>query len=147
MNAITRTWPHSTFVGFDRIWNDLDRYFLTGAESAHAFPRHNVIKSDDENYQIELALAGYSRDDLTIEVKDGILIVAGEKSDADVNYLHKGISTKKFRRTFQLNENVVVKDANFVDGLLTIDLNLIVPEERKPRTIDIGKKSKALPSK
>ena len=138
MNAISRTWPHSTFVGFDRIWNELDRHMTQGIDQSAAFPRHNIIKVDDEHYTIELALAGYSKDELDLEVKDDVLIVAGEKQkDDEVDYLHKGISTKKFRRTFRLNENVVVKSADFVDGLLTVALEVIVPEEKKPRKIDI----------
>ena len=148
MNAVSRiTWPRSSFVGFDRIWNELDTALTAGVEQTNAFPRHNVVKVDEENFHIELALAGYSRDNLSVELKDGLLIIAGEKEDGDIEYLHKGISTKKFQRTFRLNENVVVKDVNFVDGLLVVDLNLVVPEEAKPTTFDIGNKAKALSSK
>ena len=148
MNAVSRiTWPRSSFVGFDRIWNELDTALTAGVEQTNAFPRHNVVKVDEENFHIELALAGYSRDNLSVELKDGLLIIAGEKNDEEVEYLHKGISTKKFQRSFRLNENVVVKDVNFVDGLLVVDLNLVVPEEAKPTTFDIGTKAKALSSK
>ena len=148
MNAVSRiTWPRSSFVGFDRIWNELDTALTAGVEQTNAFPRHNVVKVDEENFHIELALAGYSRDDLSVELKDGLLIIAGEKEDGDVDYLHKGISTKKFQRTFRLSENVVVKDVNFVDGLLVVDLNLVIPEEAKPTTFDIGNKAKAISSK
>ena len=148
MNAVSRiTWPRSSFVGFDRIWNELDTALTAGVEQTNAFPRHNVVKVDEENFHIELALAGYSRDNLSVELKDGLLIIAGEKNDEEVEYLHKGISTKKFQRSFRLNENVVVKDVNFVDGLLVVDLNLVVPEEAKPTTFDIGNKAKALSSK
>ena len=146
MNAVSRsiTWPRASFVGFDNIWNELDQYLTQGVEHSPAFPRHNVIKVDEETYQIELALAGYSADDISVELTDGALVVSGEKTDGDVNYLHKGISAKKFTRSFRLNENVVVQDANFVDGILCVDLKVIVPEEKKPRTISIGKKKKAL---
>ena len=147
MNAVSRiTWPRSSFVGFDRIWNELDTALTNSVDQTNVFPRHNIVKVDEDTYLIEVALAGYSRDDLEIELKDGHLILSGEKTDEGVDYLHKGISTKKFRRTFRLNENVEVKDANFVDGLLTIDLKHVVPEEEVPHTIDIGKKKKALPS-
>ena len=148
MNAVSRiTWPRSSFVGFDRIWNELDTALTAGVEQTNAFPRHNVVKVDEENFHIELALAGYSRDDLSVSLENGLLVITGEKEDSETEYLHKGISTKKFKRTFRLNENVVVKDVNFVDGLLVVDLNLVVPEESKPRTFDIGKKAKALSSK
>ena len=148
MNAVSRsiTWPRASFVGFDNIWNELDQALTQGVDNSPAFPRHNIVKLDDENFQIELALAGYSREDLNLELKDGVLVVSGEKDDAEVEYLHKGISTKKFTRTFRLNENVVVKDANFVDGMLTVDLAVVIPEEKKPRTLDIGEKKKALPA-
>ena len=139
MNAVSRsiTWPRASFVGFDNIWNELDQALTQGVDNSPAFPRHNIIKLDDENFQIELALAGYSRDDLTLELKDGVLVVSGEKDDAEVDYLHKGISTKKFRRTFRLNENVLVGDAKFVNGLLTISLEHKLPEEKKPQVIKI----------
>ena len=139
MNAVTRsvTWPRSSFVGFDRIWNELDAALTSGVEHSPNFPRHNIVKQSDENFLIELALAGYDHDDLTVELKEGYLIVEGEKTDDDVEYLHKGISTKKFRRTFRLNENVEVKDAQFTNGLLTIQLVHVVPEEKQPTLIKI----------
>ena len=148
MNAVTRsvTWPRSSFVGFDRIWNELDAALTSGVEHSPNFPRHNIVKTDEESYTIEIALAGYSRDDLEVELKDGYLIISGEKNDEGVDYLHKGISNKKFRRTFRLAENVIVKDVNFVDGLLMVDLSVVIPEEKKPQTLDIGTKKKALPS-
>ena len=80
MNAVSRiTWPRSSFVGFDRIWNELDTALTAGVEQTNAFPRHNVVKVDEENFHIELALAGYSRDNLSVELKDGLLVIAGEK--------------------------------------------------------------------
>ena len=121
MNAVSRiTWPRASFVGFDRIWNELDTALTNSVDNTNVFPRHNVVKVSEETFQIELALAGYSRDDLTVELEDGLLVISGEKEDSDVEYLHKGISTKKFKRTFRLNENVEVADANFVDGMLVV---------------------------
>lgn len=135
------TWPSSSFVGFDRLWNELDRHLTSGVDHTAVFPKHNVVKVDDENFHIELALAGYSQEDLKIEVQDGTLTITGEKqADEEVEYLHKGISTKKFVRSFRLNENVRVNDANMENGLLRIDLEVVIPEERKPRLIEIGKK-------
>ena len=138
MNAVSRiTWPRASFVGFDRIWNELDTALTNSVDNTNVFPRHNIVKQSEESYLIELALAGYSKEDLKVELEDGLLVISGEKADDDVEYLHKGISTKKFRRTFRLNENVEVKDANFVDGLLTIELAHIVPEEKQPLQIEI----------
>ena len=138
MNSAQRiTWPRASFVGFDRIWSELDTALTNSVDNTNIFPRHNVVKVDEETYHIELALAGYSRSDLSIEVEEGMLVITGERDDSETEYLHKGISTKKFRRTFRLNENVEIKLAEFVDGLLTIILAHIVPEEKKPRSIDI----------
>ena len=138
MNAVSRiTWPRASFVGFDRIWNELDTALTNSVDNTNVFPRHNIVKVSDESYLIELALAGYGQEDLSVELDDGLLVITGEKEDSEVEYLHKGISTKKFRRTFRLNENVEVKEAKFENGLLAIELAHIVPDEKKPQTIKI----------
>jgi molecular chaperone IbpA len=138
MNAVSRiTWPRSSFVGFDRIWNELDTALTNSVDQTNVFPRHNVVKVGENSYLIELALAGYDHDDLSVELEDGVLVISGEKEDGEVEYLHKGISTKKFRRTFRLNENVEVKDAKFTNGLLSVELAHIVPEEKQPVQIEI----------
>lgn len=138
MNAVSRiTWPRASFVGFDRIWNELDTALTTSVDNTNVFPRHNIVKVNDESYIIELALAGYDHDDLSVELEEGLLVITGEKEDGEVEYLHKGISTKKFRRTFRLADFVEVKDAKFVNGLLNIELVHIVPEEKKPQVIKI----------
>ena len=137
MNTASRiTWPRASFVGFDRMWSELDTALMNSVDNTNIFPRHNIVKVDEENYVIELALAGYSRENISIEVEEGLLVVTGDNDDSEVEYVHKGISTKKFRRTFRLNENVEVGEASF-DGLLTIELKHVVPEEKKPRSIDI----------
>ncbi len=138
MNAVSRiTWPRASFVGFDRIWNELDTALTNSVDNTNVFPRHNIVKVDDESYIIELALAGYDHDDLTVELEEGLLVITGEKEDGEVEYLHKGISTKKFRRTFRLADFVEVRDAKFANGLLSIELVHIVPEEKKPQVIKI----------
>ena len=131
------TWPRASFVGFDRIWNELDNALTNSVDTSNVFPRHNIVKVSEDSFLIELALAGFDHDDLNVELEDGVLIISGEKQDADVEYLHKGISTKKFKRTFRLNENVEVKDAKFVNGLLTVNLSLVVPPEKQPLQIEI----------
>ncbi len=137
-NAISRiTWPRSSFVGFDRIWNELDTALTNSVDNTNVFPRHNIVKIDESSFEIELALAGYDQDDLNVELEEGMLVISGEKEDDSVEYLHKGISTKKFRRTFRLAEHVVVSGAKFVNGLLAISLVQEVPEEKKAQTIDI----------
>ncbi len=132
------TWPRSTMVGFDSIWEELDRHLHGAQQSIQSFPKHNIVKLDDGTYLIELALAGYSREDLQVELKSGTLTITGDKGNEDESrYVHKGISGKKFTRSFRLNENVLVKGSLFVDGILSVHLEVVVPEEDKPRLIDI----------
>ena len=132
------SFPRSHFIGFDHVWSEIER--LSEMADNKLYPTHNVAKKDETHFSIELALAGYNKEQLTVEVKDGILVVAGGKSDGEVEreYLHRGISAKKFTRTFRLSEHVVVDGADFIDGLLVIDLRVEVPEEKRPRAIPIG---------
>jgi molecular chaperone IbpA len=136
------SFPRSHFIGFDHIWNDIAR--LSEMSDNKLYPPHNVVKQDDTHFSVELALAGYSKDELSVEVKDGILVVTGGKAEGDEEreYLHRGISAKKFTRTFRLSEHVVVDGADFKDGLLVIDLRVEIPEEKRPRIVQIGKKGK-----
>ena len=133
------SFPRSHFIGFDHIWNDIAR--LSEMSDNKLYPPHNVVKQDETHFSVELALAGYTKDDLTVEVKDGILVVTGGKTEGEqeCEYLHRGISAKKFTRTFRLSEHVVVDGADFKDGLLVIDLRVEIPEEKRPRQINIGK--------
>jgi molecular chaperone IbpA len=136
MVSKTFSFPHSNFIGFDHLWNEIERLSL---HSDQSFPKHNVVKNSETEFAIELALAGYRKEDITVELKEGILVVSGDQSKDDkVEYLHKGISTKKFTRSFRLSEHVVVDGADFVDGLLVIDLKVVIPEEKRPRIIPIG---------
>ena len=85
-----------------------------------------------------MAIAGYKKEDLDVNVREGILIVTADVSKEEREYIHKGISAKKFRRTFRLSEHVVVNGADFRDGLLVINLKVVIPEEKRPRKIQIG---------
>jgi molecular chaperone IbpA len=133
------SFPRSHFIGFDHVWSEIER--LSEMADNKLYPPHNVVKKDEKNFSVELALAGYSKDELTVEVKDGILVISGGKTgegESDREYLHRGISAKKFTRTFRLSEHVVVDGADFVDGLLVIDLKVEIPEEKRPKVIPIG---------
>lgn len=140
------SFPRSHFIGFDHVWSEIER--LSEMADNKLYPPHNVVKHTETQVSVELALAGYSKDDLTVEAQDGILVVRGNVRptlQAEVReYLHRGISAKKFSRTFRLSEHVVVDGANFKDGLLVIDLRLEIPEEKRPRTIEIGSKRQLL---
>src|SRR5210317_744299 len=135
MTGVQSLFPRSSFVGFDHLFNELD-YVTKHAQDN--YPPHNVLKTGDTDYLIELAVAGFSRDELTVEVKDRTLTVIGEHVSKGREYIHRGISTKKFKRTFRLSEHVHVNGADLVDGVLSVELKYVVPEELRPRRIEIG---------
>jgi molecular chaperone IbpA len=141
------TFPRSHFIGFDHVWSEIER--LSEMADNKLYPPHNVVKHTETKFSVELALAGYSKDNITVEVKDGILVVTGDgrsvlENEIEREYLHRGISAKKFTRTFRLSEHVVVDGADFKDGLLVIDLRVEIPEEKRPRIIPIGGKQQLL---
>jgi len=134
--------PRSLFVGFEHLFDDLERIHGS-ARSGDNYPPHNIVKIDDEKFLIELAVAGFAEEDINIEVKEGILAISGETSEADRAYVHKGISSRKFEKSFRISEFVVVDGANLVDGILVIDLRVELPEEKRPRKINIGSTGKS----
>ena len=135
MTGVQSLFPRSSFVGFDHLFNELEH--VTRHAQDH-YPPHNIIKTGDTDYLIELAVAGFSKDELNIEVKDRTLTVTGEHVSKGREYIHRGISTKKFKRTFRLSEHVQVHGADLVDGVLSIELKYEIPQELRPRKINIG---------
>lgn len=126
----------ATTVGFDAIFAEMERMLETPSQS---FPPHNVIKLDDYKYVVELATAGFSRDEIEVVVDDGYLIIKGEKKPSDdVTYLHKGIGTRTFKKSIKIPETVVVHAAQYNDGILRIGLENVIPEHKKPRQVEIG---------
>ena len=125
-------------VGFDRQFDRLWDYANHQAEST-GFPPYNIIKDGDYNFTIEMALAGYGKDDIEVEVAQGVLTIKSTKeNDAEDEFtLHRGISYRKFNRKFTLADDIVVNDAKLENGLLTITLEQIIPEEKKPKLIEI----------
>ena len=126
------------FLGIDRILDEMER--ASTQTPTKTYPPHNIVKTGDYEYTVELAVAGFKREELDIIVEDGNLIITGTQiagTDSTI-YLHKGISTKDFRKTIRLVDTVVVKDAHFIDGILSIYLENIIPEAKKPRKILIG---------
>jgi len=125
-------------VGFDRMFDNLNRY-VDNNQQSHGFPPYNIRKEGDFNYVIEMALAGFGKKDIEIEVSDGTLSVRSTKeneTDSD-SQLYRGISFRKFDRKFTLSEDIVVQGASLENGMLTINLERIVPEEKKPRLIEV----------
>ena len=129
--------PRSLFIGFDPILNELERIHNAGRAQDN-YPPHNVVKVDAENFNIELAVAGFADEDISVEVKDGILLVKGENGEDSREYAHKGISSRKFEKSFRLSEFVVIDGANLKNGILVVNARVEVPEERRPRKIEIG---------
>ena len=136
MTGIQTFFPRSSFVGFDHLFKELE---YTTKHSNDHYPPHNIIKVGENRYLIELAVAGFSQDELEVDVKERTLTVKGEHITRGREFIHRGISTKKFRRTFRLSEYVEVHGADLVDGVLAIDLKIVIPEEMRPRKINIGK--------
>jgi len=135
MTGLNTLFPRSSFVGFDHLFNELEH---VARHANDHYPPHNIIRTGDTDYLIELAVAGFTRDELNIEVKDRTLVVTGEHQSKGREYIHRGISTKKFKRTFRLSEHVHVNGADLQDGVLSVELKYVVPEELRPRKIEIG---------
>ncbi|NDF99762.1 MAG: hypothetical protein EB101_12775 [Chitinophagia bacterium] len=125
-------------MGFENAFATLDNaaHLLTATQTA--FPPVNVVKKDDYNFTVELAVAGYKQDEIEITAEKNSLKVTGKKTDEDTReYLVKGIAGRKFSRQFVLSDTVVVRDANLADGILTVHLENVIPEDQKPRKIEI----------
>lgn len=127
-------------VGFDRMADLMDRA-LTADTTASTYPPYNIEKTGEDAYRITLAVAGFSADDLSVEMRDGAVVVTARKPESDESrtYLHRGIATRAFERKFTLAEHIRVEGAGYQDGMLHIDLLREVPEALKPRQIAISK--------
>ncbi len=130
-------------VGFDRLFNLLDE----GAPAGAGYPPYNIERVAENDYAITMAVAGFAEEDISIEVKENGLLVSGAKTESDEaetrEFLHRGIATRSFERRFQLADHVEVKGARLENGLLTIELERVIPEALKPRRIEIQNGSKA----
>lgn len=127
-----------SFVGFDNLFNELE---TISTQKQNSFPAHDILRISEDEYEITLALSGFNKDDLSIDVHDGVLTIKGngrsEVHDDKIQYLYKGIAKRSFEQKFRLEQYVDVKDAKLSNGLLTISLLREIPEERKPRQITL----------
>jgi len=125
-------------VGFDRLFDLIDSY----AEQSNGYPPYNIERSDETHYRITLAVAGFAEKDLDVEVRDGVLTVTGKREESEktenTGFLYQGIAGRAFERRFQLAEHVEVRNARLENGLLHVDLERLIPEEKKPRRITIN---------
>ena len=126
-------------VGFDELFDHFNNTLEYTVKQQTSYPPYNINKVDDLNYQIEMALAGFNKKDIEIKSADSQLTIKSvDNDDKDKKEtIHRGISKRKFSRTFTLAEDIKVNGAELKDGMLLIDLEKVVPEEKKPRTIDI----------
>ena len=124
-------------VGFDQLFNRLEQ----AVDAGNGYPPYNIERTDETHYVISVAVAGFAEKDLNVEVKDGVLTVTGkreESSEKPQSFLYQGIAGRAFERRFQLAEHVEVRAAKLENGLLHIDLERVIPEEKKPRRIAIN---------
>ena len=125
-------------VGYDRIFDQLQLYAKNNLQS-QGFPPYNIQKGGDTTYTIEMALAGFGKEDITVELTENTLSVRSDKKDESDEYtFHRGISYRKFDRKFTLADDIVVNSAGLENGMLTIELERIIPEEKKPRIIEVN---------
>jgi molecular chaperone IbpA len=121
------------FIGFDGLVNRL----TSAHTNTNGFPPYNVRKLDEDTFVVELAVAGFNKESLTIEEHEGTLTIKGERPEDEETYLHKGIAGRKFTRTFALSEYMFVDSADLNDGMLNVIVKREIPEEKKPKTIKI----------
>jgi len=130
---------HRHAIGFDQMFEQLNRTFATS--KSDNYPPHNVVQLDETNFVVEVAVAGFSKSEISVELADNVLTVKGEintEARAPSVYLHKGISSRNFARNFPLAENVLVRNAVVENGILAVNLELVIPEEKKPKSIAIS---------
>ena len=130
-------------IGFDNVFDHFERMFEDDfrALSVPNFPPYNIVKTGNNKYDVELALAGYSKKDIDVSLEDGVLTIKSikeEKEDKEEDgVIHKGIAKRYFSKAFTIADDVEVKGAELKDGLLKVSLERIVPESKKPRTIEV----------
>ena len=127
-----------SFVGFDNLFNELENF---NNQKQSSFPAYDIIRLSDDEYEITLAVSGFNKKDINIDVHDGVLTVKGQimsdVQDKNVQYLYNGIAKRSFEQKFRLEQYVDVQEANLSNGLLNIVLKREIPEERKPKKIPL----------
>jgi len=125
-------------LGFENFIRDVEA-ILNDTKPVSNFPPHNIIKADENKYVVELAVAGFAKDEIDIQVQEGNLTIRGDKKDKDDStYLHRGIGTRSFTKVITIADTIEVRGAEIKDGILRVGLENIIPEHKKPRKIEIG---------
>lgn len=124
-------------VGFDRLFGDMERRFAN--QAANNYPPYNIVKVSDNLYDISIAVTGFEKDEIQVQVEDNELTVRGERKTTEeaVEYLHRGLAMRNFERSFTLAEHMKIIKAEMRNGILLISIEREIPEEKKPRVIDI----------
>ena len=122
-------------IGFDRYFEDLER--MSNITQTN-YPPYNVVKEDDEHFSVELAVAGFSKKDVSITKEKNVLVIEGKVEDESKDFVHKGLASRAFKRSFTLADDVEISGASLKDGILVVSLERIVPEEDKPVSIKIS---------
>lgn len=123
-------------IGFDRMFDMMSGNVPTTPN----YPPYNIVKHSDDKYTIEIAVAGFSKDEIDVETKENTLLIESKsrpEGDDDKEFLHKGISNRAFKKAFTISDDVVVNGADMKDGILKIEMERIIPEEKKPKVIKI----------
>ena len=128
-------------IGFDSMFDRLLGPSTQHVSNSQGYPPYNIRKEGDTKYFIELAVAGLSENDLEVELKESVLEIRSKQSTEDeANYVHRGIAKRSFQRSFTLSDDIVVKGCGLVNGMLTVELEKVIPEEKRARLIPIGSK-------
>ena len=128
-------------IGFDSMFDRLLGPSMQHVSNSQGYPPYNIRKEEDTKYFIEIAVAGLSEDDLEVELKESVLEIRSKQSTEDeANYVHRGIAKRTFERAFTLSDDIVVKGCGLVNGMLTVELEKVIPEEKRARLIPIGSK-------
>jgi len=128
-------------IGFDSMFDRLLGDSTQHVSNNQGFPPYNIRKDGDTKYFIEMAVAGLSEEDLEVELKETVLEIRSKQStDDEANYVHRGIAKRTFERSFTLSDDIVVKGCNLTNGMLTVELEKVIPEEKRARLIPIGNK-------
>jgi molecular chaperone IbpA len=137
-NTQSLVYPRSGFIGFDHIFDQLENIHKHAKDT---YPPHNVVKEEDMKFVLELAVAGFKEEHIDIEVKDHVLTIKGDRPQRreQDKYVHKGISARNWKKSFRLSEYTEVNGADLQDGILTVELEVVLPKEKQPRKILIGK--------
>ena len=122
-------------IGFDRYFEDLER--MSNISQTN-YPPYNVVKVDEEHFAVELAVAGFSKKDISITKEKNVLIIEGKVEDESKDFVHKGLASRAFKRSWTLSDDIVIEGAELKDGILSVNLEKVVPEEDKPVEIKIS---------